>query len=229
MLNFIKNLLRPVKLSFSMAYSKQAYSQEGEDMILNRYFEGKKKGFFIDVGAHHPWRFSNTFFFYKRGWRGINLDPMPGSMKLFNKKRPYDINLELGISEYEADLDYHIFKEPALNGFSEEMKDEYLKHNQQFIKTVKLKTFPLKSILNTYLKKNQTIDFMSIDVEGLDLEVLKSNDWQKYRPYLVLVESNSQLEEIVECPIYQYMAENDYSLISKTAKTFFYMDKSQKS
>jgi hypothetical protein len=58
-------------------YSKKSYSQEGEDMILNRIFEFRNSGFYIDVGAHHPMRFSNTYFFYRKGWRGINIDAMP--------------------------------------------------------------------------------------------------------------------------------------------------------
>ena len=70
------------------------YSQNGEDLILNRFLENKKNGFYIDIGAHHPIRFSNTYLFYKKGWRGINIDAMPGSMDLFNKIRSRDINIE---------------------------------------------------------------------------------------------------------------------------------------
>ena len=64
--------------------SLKSYSQEGEDMVLRSFFEGQKnyKGFFVDVGAHHPYRFSNTLHFYKKGWRGINIDPQPGMQAL---------------------------------------------------------------------------------------------------------------------------------------------------
>lgn len=75
----------------------KSYSQEGEDMILHRIFERQCKGFYVDIGAHHPFRFSNTYLFYKRGWSGINIDAMPGSMNIFNKFRNRDINLEYGI------------------------------------------------------------------------------------------------------------------------------------
>ena len=71
------------------------YSQQGEDIILHRMFEWQEQGFYIDVGAHHPTRFSNTYKFYKRGWTGINVDAMPGSMTAFNRLRPKDINIEL--------------------------------------------------------------------------------------------------------------------------------------
>lgn len=82
-----------------VAHHLQTYSQEGEDAILRRLFELTDKGFYIDIGAHHPQRFSNTYFFYLKGWNGINIEPRPGSSQLFNELRPRDINLELGISQ----------------------------------------------------------------------------------------------------------------------------------
>lgn len=80
-------------------YHTKSYAQEGEDMILHRIFERQSVGFYVDVGAHHPFRFSNTYLFYQKGWRGINIDAMPNSMRLFNRFRPRDINLECGISK----------------------------------------------------------------------------------------------------------------------------------
>src|SRR5436309_16100262 len=78
-------------------YGNLAYSQEGEDLVLRRIFETQAKGIYVDVGAHHPFRFSNTCLLHKRGWRGINIDAMPGSMTLFERFRPLDVNLELGV------------------------------------------------------------------------------------------------------------------------------------
>ena len=84
-------------LKYFTIYKNDSYSQEGEDLIINRLIDSKKNGFYIDIGAHHPFRFSNTYKFYKMGWNGINIDAMPGSMKLFREKRPRDINIECGI------------------------------------------------------------------------------------------------------------------------------------
>ena len=113
-LNIIKN-------NYFDGFSLKSYSQEGEDMILRRLFEKQKTGFYVDVGAHHPKRFSNTFFFYKKGWSGINIDAMPNSMRLFNEIRPRDTNLEIPISDKKQKLKYYMFNEPALNGFSKEL------------------------------------------------------------------------------------------------------------
>ncbi|MFA7355121.1 MAG: SAM-dependent methyltransferase, partial [Sulfurimonadaceae bacterium] len=90
----LKEKIVDVKNNYFDGYALKSYSQEGEDMILRRLFEQQPNGFYVDVGAHHPKRFSNTYFFYKKGWRGINIDAMPNSMELFNKIRPRDINIE---------------------------------------------------------------------------------------------------------------------------------------
>ncbi|MFM6346540.1 MAG: hypothetical protein ACKPFK_15520, partial [Dolichospermum sp.] len=93
-------------------YHNISYSQEGEDLILARFFEKEKNGFYVDIGAHHPQRFSNTYYFYLKGWSGINIDAMPGSMKIFDDLRPLDINLEIPISDKSEILTYYEFDEP---------------------------------------------------------------------------------------------------------------------
>lgn len=87
----------------------RSWSQESKDLILQRIFENKPNGFYIDLGAHHPRRFSNTYLFYSQGWRGVNIDAMPGSMIEFNKERSGDLNLEVGIELKESFLGYHVF------------------------------------------------------------------------------------------------------------------------
>ncbi len=201
------------------------WSQEGEDVLLRRIFENKDKGFYVDIGAHHPKRFSNTYFFYRRGWHGINIDPMPDSMNLFKKLRPRDINLEIGIAKESGALDYYIFNEPALNGFSKDLS--YLRNddinNSYFIKDIlKVPVKPLAEVLDHYAT-NQKIDFMTVDVEGLDLEVLQSNNWDKYRPQFVLAEIlDSSLDHLAEDPLVRFMVDNGYSIYAKLFHTTFF-------
>jgi hypothetical protein len=87
------------------------YSQEGEDIVLQRFLQEKEKGFYIDIGAHHPTRFSNTYLLYLKGWRGVNIDAMPGSMELFNELRPEDINIEVPVSDESKEMLFYIYKE----------------------------------------------------------------------------------------------------------------------
>src|SRR5690554_7725497 len=106
--------------------SHRSYSQEGEDMVLRGFYEDKKnyRGFYIDIGAHHPFRFSNTMYFYKKGWKGINIEADPKALKLFNGFRKRDINLNIGISGIKQLLTSYSFNESALNGFSKEISLE---------------------------------------------------------------------------------------------------------
>ena len=209
-------------------YASISYAQEGEDVLLERFIGDKKEGFYIDIGAHHPHRFSNTFHFYKKGWKGLNIDAMPGSMEAFKAKRPRDINLEMGVSSEEGELLYYIFNEPALNTFSEEeakKKDGF--RNFKVIETKKIKTLPLAKILNEHLPENTEIDFMSIDVEGLDFMVIQSNDCHQYRPKYILIEDLQRrpiAQVIQDSTLYEYLNELDYSLVAKTFNTLFFKD-----
>lgn len=201
-----------------------SYSQEGEDKVLARFFEYKNNGFYIDIGAHHPIRFSNTYLFYKRGWRGINIDAMPGSMEAFREIRTEDINLEIPIAFRREFLNYYIFNETALNTFSkEEAEKKDGLRNYKVIKTLQLEAFPLSEILDKYLPSGQHIDFMSIDVEGYDFEVLKSNNWEMYKPDFILIESlRTTLDEIKEDKAYLFLKAYGYKLQAKTCNTLFF-------
>lgn len=124
-----------------------SFSQEGEDLILHRLFQDyehitktKLEGFYIDVGAHHPIRFSNTFSFYVKGWSGINIDPTPGGMEAFRNIRPRDVNLELAVSDKKEKLKFYLFEEPALNTCDENIA--LLRVNRDGI--------PIKSISYVY-------------------------------------------------------------------------------
>ncbi|MBX3303318.1 MAG: FkbM family methyltransferase [Nitrospira sp.] len=195
-------------------------------MILRRVFERQNFGFYVDVGAHHPTRFSNTYFFYKRGWRGINIEPNPDVRDLFCSVRRRDIHVQLGVSNLSGELTYYQFNEPALNTFDGESVRFNLKRKQYHLKsTCQVKVERLDTILDLYLPVGTPIDFLSIDVEGLDLAVLKSNDWERYRPKCVLVEVlNSSLEELINNQVYGFMKKQQYILRAKTYNTVFFLD-----
>lgn len=209
------------------AHHQLSFSQEGEDIILSRLFDLKQgPGFYVDVGAHHPQRFSNTYGFYLRGWRGINIDPLPGSMELFKQIRPKDINIELGISDNSGKLTYYQFNEPALNTFDSNIAEKRDGSNgYRIITTSQIATRRLSDVLHEYLPAGQKIDFLTVDAEGYDLKVLASNDWEKYRPDYILVEefSNNKMDEILSTPLVEFLRLQGYELISKAFLTLIFL------
>lgn len=218
------NQLNRAKEQILTGFKRECYSQEGEDLILWRYFAGKINGFYVDVGAHHPTRFSNTQLFYKNGWRGINIDAMPGSMKPFHQYRRRDINLEIPVASSQKDLKFSIFSDPALNGFvSDEWIEKNARNGYPLIEQKNLTAMTLAEILDKHLPSGQTIDFMSIDVEGLDLDVFNSNNWNKYRPEILVIETESlDIEETLGAPLILAAKAKGYRLMAKTINSWIF-------
>lgn len=199
------------------------YAQDGEDLLLNRLLEGQETGFYVDVGAHHPVRFSNTYMFYKRGWRGINIDAMPGAMKKFDHTRPRDINIECGVADSAGKLSFHRFNEPALNTFVPEEAELKNRPPYRLLDTVEVSVERLDTLLERYLPEGQQIDFLSVDVEGKDEEVLRSNNWLKYRPRFVLAETlRTDILALDTCSIAQILIEAGYKPVAKAYNTSFF-------
>jgi len=212
---------RRVRERYFDVYAKKSYSQEGEDMLLDRYFERRPSGFYVDVGAHHPKRFSNTYRLYLRGWRGINIDANPGSMALFRKIRPRDVNIEAAVSSVRQELTYYVFNEPALNTLDPDLALSRAGGVYSIQDEVKIVTAPLWQLLEQHVPPNTKIDLLTVDVEGLDYDVLQSNDWDRYTPEFILVESleTATLEQTNSDPVAQLLFGHRYRMIAKTMST----------
>jgi len=218
----VKDKISNIKGLYFAKFKDFYWSQEGEDIILRRIFEYKEKGFYIDVGAYHPYRFSNTYYFYRRGWYGINIDANPEGIKQFQKFRPRDINLNFAIGLRKGKMRYFMFNEPALNTFDENLaKERDGFQNFKIIKTIELEILTLKEVLDRYMPLGQEIDFMNVDVEGMDYEVLQSNDWNKFRPHILLVEiiPARTIEEVLNSEINVFLKSIDYRLFAKCFNT----------
>lgn len=226
-LTTLKTLWRIWSANPSGSWSERCYGQEGEDAILKRLFERQGPGFYVDVGAHHPIRFSNTFYFYLRGWRGLTIEPNPDIARLFLRRRPRDIHLTLGVAESEAILTYFAFNEPALNTFDAawaEQMERLPPYRLRARREVAVR--PLSALLAQHLPTGTAIDILSVDTEGYDLAVLKSNDWDRYRPWVVLAEAHGlSLAAAVDAPVARLLADSGYELFAKTLNTLFFVDR----
>jgi len=226
MINLLKKSFLRLKIIFSSIlepYSNLYWSQEGEDILIKRIFANKKNGFYVDVGAHHSSRFSNTYKLYKENyWRGVNIDPSLSSYLDLKKKRKRDINIYVGISDKKEILKFYSFNEGALNTFSLKKKNQ-LKLNYKLKKTERIQCKKLSEVLDGCLKKDIKIDLLTIDTEGHDLKVLKSNNWNKYLPDYIIVEiSSSTLDEIMKDSITKFLKKRCYSIYSKLHKSVIF-------
>ena len=170
-----------------MEFLRQSYSQRGEDLVLDKLLGRKRKGFYVDIGANDPHRFSNTKRFYRRGWSGINVEPDADNYQKLVLARKRDCNLNIGIGESESNLNFYKFIPHTLSTFSKEEADEYIKQGYKLENTVVVPVRRLEQVFTENCKGE--IDFMSVDTEGFDMVVLRSNNWEMFRPKLICIES----------------------------------------
>lgn len=203
-------------------FARTSFAQEGEDLVLARWFEQQATGTYVDVGAHHPLRFSNTYLLYRRGWTGVNIDAAPGSMASFRRTRPRDLNLEIGVTARAETRDFYIFDEPALNTFDAERAKALAKPPYKLVQVEPVRCAPLSEILKEH--SIGKIDLLTIDAEGYDFEVLQTVDWALSRPRVVLTEHFSRdVAELVTTDLHRYMTARGYQLAAKTYNSLFYV------
>jgi FkbM family methyltransferase len=165
-------------------------SQLGEEKFILNFFDKKYKGKFVDIGCFHPTRHNNTYTMYKKGWHGINIDLNPLTIELFNFFRIRDININIAISDKEESKILYFIDELNTQNTLEVNHLSFLKkhHNirEEEISQQQIKTKRLDKILDNYNFNN--IDFMNIDVEGHELNVLNSIDFSKYKIKFICIE-----------------------------------------
>lgn len=204
-----------------------SYSQAGEDMVTDYLLGYKSSGFYVEVGAYHPVHLSNTQKFFKRGWSGIQVEPNPTRYEMMRRARPRTVNLNVGIGKQRQKLPFYRFEQETLCTFSAEAAKDFQKKGHKLVDVLEIEMMPLLAIFENFLEGRE-IDILSVDVEGLDLEVLATNDWQLYRPRLVVVEtaaySSQGLGEKQNATFDPFMAERKYVKVADTYINTIYME-----
>lgn len=189
-----------------------SYAQYNEDIILLALLHDVKNGFYVDVGANYPVIDSVTKLFYQHGWRGINIEPIPELCDQLKKDRPEDVNLNIGIAEKNGQLTF--YENIHIPGHSS-FKYKKLNKNTE-IKNYTIPTKTLKSVLkNNNVKK---IHFIKIDTEGFEDEVINSNDWDKYRPEVLCIESGNK-----DSHYRKVLKDNKYNLFISDGLNEYYL------
>ena len=215
MLKFLNILLK------SFTHKKISYSYGGVDSLILNIFKDKKRGFYLDIGCGHPIKNNNTYLLNKKGWYGINIDLDVDNIKLFNIYRKKDFNLATAVSDKEGETNLYFYhKKSALNTISKQ-NAEFQKAKVSQIK--KIKTQTINKIIEGSPYNNQKIDFLSLDVEGSELNVLKNFDFKRYSPKVIVVEfldlslkkleiKNLNINNIIKSEIYKLIESNNYTL-----------------
>jgi len=195
-----------------------SFSKSGEDIQLYKLL-GKSQGMYLDIGCFEPITYSNTYHFYLRGWSGIVVDPNPELAEKFKKIRPKDTFVNVGISQNPGILKYYMLprKMSSMNTFDYGFLEE--KNLTNYIeKEIEVPLLRVEDLVQEY-KLQGKIDFMDVDVEGLDYQVLMSNDWNSFRPTIVMVETDQTIEEDMEGEVYRLMKSLKYNLLGKMVQT----------
>ena len=203
---------------------RNTYSQDQEDLFINDYFKEKSNGFYIDIGCYHPIKYSNTALLYNRGWKGINIDMNQTSIDLFNILRKRDKNICAAISNTsKKTIQYfdHLFS--PINTLDKNFssiaskKLSFRKHTEKTIQTYKF-----NQIIQKYNINIKQIDFINIDVEAHDLEVLESIDLSIFNAKIICVEIANNQNNIKEKKLRDYLNKYNYELIKTVGLNGFF-------
>ena len=207
-------------------FPKKSYSMFGEDLVVKEIFKNKKNGFYVDVGCYHPIEGNNTHLLFKKGWTGVNIDLNQTSIELFNIARKNEKNLNIAISNKSQKIKFYyrkkinmlntINKKFAKNSFKKGFKIGYVQSET------------LNSILGKSKIKNKKIDFLNLDIEGNEINALKSLNFRKYNPKLICVEihnndsSNNLKNYIKKNSIFKFLKKRGYKRIWKNEFSFIF-------
>lgn len=207
----------------------RSYSQSGEDLIMNRALcrMGIQKPVYLDIGANDPIKNNNTYLFYTKGAHGILIEPDPVLYERIMKKRRKDKVLNLGISiEDKNEIDFYVMTNRFLNTFSYEEAHKIQSYGKDKIeKTIKVNVITIDSLIETYCLT--TPNLVSLDIEGLDFEILKSINFSTFRPEVFCIETITYTQDNTESKrqeIFELMKHNGYMAFADTYINTIFVD-----
>lgn len=171
-------------------YARPHWALEGEDVVMQLLVQDIRRGIYIDVGAHMPRRWSTTYGLYRRGWRGLLVEPTPNLARGLRRARTKDVVEECGVGCKPGMQDFYVFDAPSCSTFDRGQADSLLAlpNPPKLLRTIQRPIRRLDEIIEQHHDLVGKADLIKIDVEGRDLDVLRSADWESFRPRVIVVE-----------------------------------------
>ena len=191
-----------------------SFSQSGEDLALIQLLE-QKLGKYLDVGAHHPDRFSNTRLLYDRGWSGINVEANPNLIPELKRKRPRDLTICACVGT-KSEYIFTLFKEPAISTANQDWKKKFLEQEQIIDSEIKVTGISLYELITKNFSSGD-LDLLLVDAEGSDFDVIQSGNFENLPvglfPKWILVETPRPLSKALQEETVKYLQGFDYEPI----------------
>ena len=203
-----------------------SYSQNLEDIVLYKALYDVENGRYVDVGAGHPEEMSVTKLFYDLGWNGVNIEPNSAYFTLLEEQRPRDLNLRVLVSDKSETLGYFSASSRALSTADQNLCNHYKASGVAGI-TESMQTQRLDQILKQANLKKE-IHFLKIDVEGMELNVLRSMDFEQFQPWIVVIESIDPVTKVENTAVcLNHMIDNGYVLAYEDGLNQFFLSNSK--
>jgi FkbM family methyltransferase len=199
-----------------------SYSVAGEDILIRNLFgKNRRQGLYIDIGCNMPIQFSNTFKLYLKGWDGICVDGNANMIDKFRKIRKRDICLQEIVSDEERDI---IFYQDDLNHTLSSVDPEIgkdLREGSPGFREIATRSTTLARIMEKHVGARK-IDLLCVDVENHDLEVLKGNDFTRFRPEIICVEFHGSMESLNASEMHSFLSGAGYGLLALSSPNAYY-------
>ena len=195
-------------------HGEESYAQAGEDLIVRFFFYYRRISniTYLDIGANEPVQLNNTYYFYRRGYRGVLVEPNRTLCQRLREKRPGDTVLEAGIGVTPVkEADYYIMSHHSWNTFSKEEADHRTRASGGKVsikEVIKMPLLNINDVMERYFQGAPT--FLSVDTEGLDLAILKSLDYTRFRPKIICAETLVSSTTGTRPEIPEFMASQGY-------------------
>lgn len=212
--------------------AKLSYSQSGEDMIVDFLFNSMlniHEISYLDIGANHPINLNNTYYFYKKEFTGVCVDPNPLFKKAYKDIRPNDVHVVAGVGPKKGNLDFYELNPNTLSTFSKKSADQFTQEDgHQLVRTYRVPVMTLDEVIGKYLKNKPLPNFLNLDIEGWDYDILQSNRFKKWRPAVVCAETvtySTKKEQEKIAPLFKLFEDLGYFAYADTFINTIFVDK----